>query len=225
MAGYKGFLFVESCPPSIETKKKEFLRALAQSHAAKASHPANRQDHPKQRIKQRNAGNFPLDDGPLLSEGEPTTSWEEDLPFNEAEPPPHQSRSRRQKPYIVQRWRIFQKSSKAYCLGGNYGDRSHWGRPVMQDNATAHMSIPIYKGNSDPFNSTSVPFTALDLTLVQNDRASMADLVWPAEISMRKNRQLIIDEIWKFMPSILSSPPVVHSIVSSLYLRKAVSLK
>src|ERR1700743_3106082 len=47
--------------------------------------------------------------------------------------------------------------------------------------------IPKHKGNSDPFNSTAVPYTPQEYALVKWSRAMQIVTAWPSDVKMRQN--------------------------------------
>ncbi|OQV05386.1 hypothetical protein CLAIMM_10140 [Cladophialophora immunda] len=99
--------------------------------------------------------------------------------------------------------------------------RTRSNRSTRHSPESTRTTIPVYKGNSDPFDCTAVPFTALDLSLVKDDRQSLVDIVWPAEISMRRNHPALLDRMWNVMPSILDSAAVVHAVISHAHHSRA----
>lgn len=211
MAEPRGLLFVELNLSSTNTRDKELQRARALSHAAKTSHPRNRPGEPKSAAKGRLVGDI---DGPWRPPGE-----QGDTAVDGDGPNYRQNRARRKKPYDIHRWRMIQgQSTTRACEGSLPGEQPNRHPPWR----TIEMTIPTHKGNSDPFNCTPVPCSALNFSLIQDDRTSLVDIVWPGEISLRKNRASMINEIWKVMPSILDAPPITHAIISHSHYSKAI---
>ena len=62
----------------------------------------------------------------------------------------------------------------------------------------------------------------MDFAMIKDDRTSLVDIVWPAEISMRKNRSSLINEMWKVVPSVVDAPAVAHAIISHSLFSKAI---
>ncbi|EXJ71255.1 uncharacterized protein A1O5_05061 [Cladophialophora psammophila CBS 110553] len=226
MTAPKAFLFVDSFPARTDIRDKELLRAEALSHAAKASHRTDRQVDSTDFARRKKAFNVQISKKPPLQQQEQQeavpTPWTKDPEGGENEPSPHPSRKGGGRSDAVQRWRLqSEKPLRQHSVRGTGkgSSPSKWSNTHCP--ASMEMTIPMHKGNSDPFNSTSIPFAAFDLSLVRDDRRCLVDIVWPAEICMRKNHLALLDRLWTVMPSILDSPAVVHAVISHAHYSKA----
>ncbi len=200
MAGTRVFLFMDSIHSSNDTRNRELQRSQALSHAARASHPSNRKVSAKD-IGEEDllAGIHALTRPPEGQHGTYTPRADEKI-LDEGHDNPQQHRDRRKKVYDMQKWRLIQKGSYIRAADSTR-------QRLRQDRPTNTVSVPKpHKGNSDPFDSTPVPLTALVLALIRDDRTNLVDIVWPAEISIRRNHSSLLDTMWKFVPGILDGP-------------------
>ncbi|ETI21778.1 hypothetical protein G647_05847 [Cladophialophora carrionii CBS 160.54] len=222
MAGSKGFLFVDAYPSATDPRSRELQRAQVLSHAARASHPKNRKDPPKRTANHVSAARKRESEQPV-SEREGIETHRNDRSTSDEEGPSHEQNCNCPKRYSgVHRWRLIQRHSRSRVGGRNCQGAKSAKHPYNLAAERSDRTLPLYKGNSDPFNATAVPFSAFDLALVKDDRVSVIDVCWPAEISMRGNRAILVAETWKSMPSILDAPAVAHAIISHSHYSRAV---
>jgi len=57
--------------------------------------------------------------------------------------------------------------------------------------------------------------------MITDSRLTMLDVAFHAEISLRQNRPMLVEEILKVMPGILDAQPVIHPVVSHAYYSRA----
>jgi hypothetical protein len=203
MAAPKGFLFVDARPSSADSRQAALQKAEALSHAARVSHPKNRQRQSDEAAEQQIKH---LGDNDTVLDPEST---------------PSKNAHRRKKSYNVQKWRVIQSQNRPQQPRHVPENRP---KPWLATNVPgiSDFSLLRHKGNTDPFDSTSIPISALAVHLIKDDRASIVDICWPGEIAMRRNRSALVTELWKFMPILVDSPAVVHAMVSHALYSKAV---
>lgn len=219
--------FVDSYPFPASKREQELLRAEARSHAASVSHPKNRKqaaeeigegqsDAPVQiTLSDRSSSanktqpsatpaNFPvaaslIPDPPQ----ENARPWQR---FNQDDQPFHRYRVGTQAP------------SKATPREANIGRKRKEVNQINRDfQVVRQNSIPVYKGNTDPFDAMIVPVSALEHLLFQQARAQSMQNTWPSEIVLRHNHGALTAQSLKQMPSFVSEKSASHAIIAHAY--------
>src|SRR6202012_3831461 len=71
--------------------------------------------------------------------------------------------------------------------------------------------------NTDPFDTTVVPVSALEHLLLQQARAQSMQNTWPSEIALRRNHGALTAESLKKMPPFISDKASSHAIIAHAY--------
>ncbi|KAJ9602256.1 hypothetical protein H2200_013111 [Cladophialophora chaetospira] len=87
--------------------------------------------------------------------------------------------------------------------------------------ATTSVSIPMHKGNSDPFGCAAIPMTALDYAVMDTSFLAWLGIIWPSEIHLRGNEASLAIGFRKYMPSVLDHAGTAHGILSEAFSRRA----
>ena len=74
--------------------------------------------------------------------------------------------------------------------------------------------IPVYKGNSDPFASTAVPYTPLEYSLVKWSRSMQIVTAWPSDVVMRQNMPTMLDAGQRAIGNLVDDPATIHAFLS-----------
>jgi hypothetical protein len=77
-----------------------------------------------------------------------------------------------------------------------------------------HSYIPKYKGNSDPFNSTAVPYTPLEHSIVKWSRSMQIVTAWPSDISLRQNMPKMLEAGRTAIGNLVDDPATIHAFIS-----------
>jgi hypothetical protein len=90
-------------------------------------------------------------------------------------------------------------------------------RTAEQLAAFMKAPLPLFKGNHDPFNSSVIPVSALDHSLIQAARAQSMKNTWPSEIVLRKNHTSITAASFQRMPFFIANSSVSHALLAHAY--------
>ena len=220
--------FVDSHPFPASKREQELIRADARSHAATVSHPKNRKQTAEEVDGEdlNSAEQPPLPDRSLneqqatflattattvsilsastSSARQTTKAWQK---FNQKNQPFHR--------YRVHAPVLGKGKSREANIGRKRkeGERVEHGSQVV----TARTSIPLYKGNTDPFETTIVPVSALEHLLLQQARAQSMQNTWPSEIALRNNHRALTAESLQKIPAFISDKAASHALLSHSY--------
>jgi hypothetical protein len=75
----------------------------------------------------------------------------------------------------------------------------------------------LYKGNTDPFNTTIIDVSAMQHLLLQQARAQSMRNTWPSEIALRRNHGAITSESLRKMPPFISDRASSHAVLAHAY--------
>ena len=220
--------FVDSHPFPASKREQELLRAEARSHAASVSHPKYRRESSGKTDEEEHY--VPVQptfsDGSFSEEKSPPSATSATFPG--AAPPipessqeiarPWQKFNQKDQPF--HRYRVApQKLNKFAIREANIGRKRRDAGQVVGHPQVVQpwSSIPIYKGNSDPFNTTIVPVSALEHLLLQQARAQSMQNTWPSEIALRHNHGALTAESLKKMPPFISDKASSHAIIAHAY--------
>jgi hypothetical protein len=220
--------FVDSHPFPASRREQELIRAEARAHAASVSHPKYRKQAPVQAEEENlKRTEKPPPPDRLLNEEKtvtlPTVTPDTGVSSTVRDPPrdnakPWQKFNQKDQPFL--RYRIAPQHDKGRSTreanvrrkrkeaGNGHGDLQSL--PTMN-------SIPLYKGNTDPFETTIVPVRALEHLLLQQARAQSMQNTWPSEIALRNNHGALTAESLKKMPPFISDKASSHAIISHSY--------
>ncbi|KIW70698.1 hypothetical protein PV04_02943 [Phialophora macrospora] len=217
--------FVDSHPFPASKRDQELIRAEARSHAATVSHPKHRKQAADQAEDEDESSlEPPVLSDPPSSEGKtaPSTAvYKVTLPgqvSSQEGTRPWQKYNQRDQPF--HRYRIVtQRSGKVIDREANVGRKRKEVRGSENELqlVSTGNSIPLYKGNTDPFNSTVVPVSALEHLLLQQARAQSMQNTWPSEIALRHNHGALTAESLKKMPPFISDKASSHAIIAHAY--------
>lgn len=213
-------LFVNSSPSVDSTREKALQRSEALSHAARVSHARKRQAYGAVTDKPITVQVVPrtvyISNHKRGERRHPSTIEEDDTIIEEDHFHAAQDVNHRKESQHVHNWLSIQRTARALT------HRAKATKRPCEEITDILEGIPgPHKGNSDPFASTPVPMTSLDLALIKDGRASLIDIIWPAEISIRKNLSSRMWGMWNLVPGILDGPETVHAILSDSYYFRA----
>ncbi|OCT50397.1 hypothetical protein CLCR_06888 [Cladophialophora carrionii] len=217
--------FVDSHPFPASKRERELNRAEARSHAATVSHPKHRKQTAEQvKEEDQNLVVPAVISDPPSSEEKPSLSTPTlKVTLLPQEPSqesarPWQKFNQRDQPY--HRYRVVTAKSGKVTNREAYVGRKRDAVKRSEDErqvASTGNSIPLYKGNTDPFNSTVVPVSALEHLLLQQARAQSMQNTWPSEIALRHNHGALTAESLKKMPPFISDKASSHAIIAHAY--------
>ncbi|KIX95057.1 uncharacterized protein Z520_09367 [Fonsecaea multimorphosa CBS 102226] len=217
--------FVDSHPFPSSKREQELIQSAARSHAATVSHPKYRKQAAEHTDDESSGAALPDSSEPASSiEANPLPPTRNtDAPS--AQKSSRQSAKSRQKfdqhGQLFHRYRIVTQRSR-----GNSSREANVGRKRREVQArrdgnqlqvVPQSSIPIFKGNTDPFNTTVIPVSALEHLLLQQARAQSMLNTWPSEIALRHNHGALTAESLKKMPAFVSDKASSHAIISHAY--------
>ncbi|KAH0846127.1 hypothetical protein AYO21_10092 [Fonsecaea monophora] len=212
--------FVDSHPFPSSKREQELLRAEARSHAATVSHPTYKKKAARPLEKESSAANVVphLQRSSSEGVGQPLLTRPVDTavcPLESVET--RQRLGQSNQPFS--RYRLFVRSS-----GGNSNRDTNSARKRRETQAeqggtqtVAYASIPVFKGNTDPFNATIIPVSALEHMLLQQARAQSMLNTWPSEIALRHNHSALTAESMRKMPAFVADKASSHAIISHAY--------
>ncbi|KAJ9603271.1 hypothetical protein H2200_012049 [Cladophialophora chaetospira] len=218
--------FVDSHPFPASKREQEILRAAARSHAARVSHPTYRQVSEKageegndNAVQSAFSDRFVSEEKSLSSATStiyPVAKPIRELAQDNARP--WQKFNQKDQPF--RRYRITtQKLNKPILRevsGGHKSEDTSQAAGYLQA-VHARSSIPLFKGNSDPFDATIVPVSALEHLLLQQARAQSMQNTWPSEIALRHNHSALTAESLKKMPPFISDKASSHAVIAHAY--------
>ncbi|KIW27623.1 uncharacterized protein PV07_07348 [Cladophialophora immunda] len=216
--------FVDSHPFPSSKREQELIRAEARSHAATVSHPKYRKQAAENPDKESNIAT-------LASRSERSSSEEAKLPpirpidaLPTQESSQESAKSRRKSNQHNQpfhKYRLLTHGSSANSSRDANVGRKRREVQVKQDEKQSQVAvrstIPIFKGNTDPFNATVIPVSALEHLLLQQARAQSMLNTWPSEIALRHNHGVLTAESLKKMPAFITDKASSHAIISHAY--------
>ncbi|OAP61452.1 hypothetical protein AYL99_03655 [Fonsecaea erecta] len=218
--------FVDSHPFPSSKREQELIRAAARSHAATVSHPKYRKQAAEQPDEESSAATLPSSSEQSSSEEAnplpPTRTLDdrsaEESPAGSAKLP--QKINQQNKPFHKYRLVTQSFNGGKSTRDANVGRkrREIQGKPDGDHpQVVAQGSIPIFKGNTDPFNATVIPVSALEHLLLQQARAQSMLNTWPSEIALRHNHSALTAESLKRLPTFITDKASSHALISHAY--------
>jgi hypothetical protein len=108
--------------------------------------------------------------------------------------------------------RILRKGSREGRKGDHDGPRSRHDYAGL--NNYHELTLTWYKGNSDPFSSTSVEVSPLDISLVKEINVQSVRIIWANESAVRGNYSVLLQTYNSTFSGLLGHPAELHAKIS-----------